>query len=501
MTTDGSAHRRGLGFAGASFLTTAIVATASAVVTSRIYGVGVIGEFALVSAPYITVSRLSSTGEQTAMINRLAVLGRRNELGSSIFASVLGFSYLITGAIAGLVTFGSVLLLRGPVEHPELVGPAITMVAVYVAAENLSWNLDATFAALNGAADMFVARAIQLLAFLIGAIALGANDNVVNSLVLAHVISILLAMTWRILRAHRYLSWPTRTSLPQGFRELPAILRFGLRLIPGALANGFASQAAIWIIGATQSPALVGAYSRASTLSIRLEEAGFRAIEITYPELVRSHDERDGERFNAVLHQALRPMLLGLSLFVAVVAGASHGIMEVFGDGFDEAAPALALLVLAVSLYACAIIVSSMLPAMDRPGLAARITVIRSLTLIGALFPAAAMGGITAAAAVTALWAGLGLIAHWMISRRVAATHGYVIERPWRYRLLLPMAACTAVARVIDSSGSGFIRLVFASAAATMVFVMIAVMVREIPREWVIKVRGMLTRSAGPTDS
>ena len=505
MSDDARAHRRGMGFAAASFVSTAILTTVSAVVTSRIYGIDLIGDFALIAAGYITVSRLSATGEQTAMVNRLAVLGRRDEHGSAIFVSVLGFSFFITSAIAGVVTAISVGLLRGPIDRPDLVRASIVMVLVYISVENLAWNLDAAFSALHGAADMFIARMIQTVSFLVGSIYFGLDDPQVEGLVTAHIISVCLAAVWRVLRTRRYLARPRREAMPAGVRELPAILRFGVRLIPGTLANGIANQAPIWVLGATlagspQGNAQIGGFSRASTLSARLEEAGYRAHEITYPELVRAHTERSDERLNDALRNALRPLSLVLALIIGIVAGAADGIMKIFGDGFDEAAGALAFLVLATCVYSWTIVAASILPAMDRPGLGATIAVCRSVLIIGLVFPGAIYGGITGTAAAIAAAHVIGAGATWVISSRIASTFDYELRNPVDTRLIIPTLACAGVAYAVDSTWEGFLALVFAGAAATTTYLAIALAIGVVPREWVTRARALLNRRRSEID-
>ena len=55
----------------------------------------------------------------------------------------------------------------------------------------------------------------------------------------------------------------SRPALRDAFTHVPEIMRFGLKLAPGNLAEGISYDAPIWVLGLSLPAAAVGAYSRA----------------------------------------------------------------------------------------------------------------------------------------------------------------------------------------------------------------------------------------------
>jgi hypothetical protein len=91
----------GMRYAGYSFLLTAMLSFASAVVIARIYGIEVVGQFALVIVPYVITSKFSTLSEQIALTRRLATMTPQTPLASALFLAVLGFSTLLTIVVGG----------------------------------------------------------------------------------------------------------------------------------------------------------------------------------------------------------------------------------------------------------------------------------------------------------------------------------------------------------------------------------------------------------------
>ena len=83
----------------------AVLSLVTAVVTARIYGIQVMGEFALAFAPTGIVWVLSSVREQPALVRALAPLAPRDPRATGLFAAVFGFSFVLTltALAAGLV--------------------------------------------------------------------------------------------------------------------------------------------------------------------------------------------------------------------------------------------------------------------------------------------------------------------------------------------------------------------------------------------------------------
>jgi O-antigen/teichoic acid export membrane protein len=111
-----------------------------------------------------------------------------------------------------------------------------------------------------------------------------------------------------------------------------------------------------------------------------------RVVEMLFPTLVERRAKDDGSGFARVLVDTLRYTLVGLLLPAVALGGAAHGVMQVFGPGFDEGADALALLLIAAPVAAMAQIQRSSLNALDRPWTSTAGGLTRAAVTIGAGF-------------------------------------------------------------------------------------------------------------------
>src|SRR5439155_187709 len=118
----------GLVAAGGSFAINAVVGTLSALITARLYGVKVIGEYALVTAPWLTLIQFSSVAEQVSLTKAVSVLPARHRMVAGLFLPILLFSAALT-VVAGIPVMGlSAAALHGPIHQPKLVLPALAIV-------------------------------------------------------------------------------------------------------------------------------------------------------------------------------------------------------------------------------------------------------------------------------------------------------------------------------------------------------------------------------------
>ena len=227
----------------------------------------------------------------------------------------------------------------------------------------------------------------------------------------------------------------------RGLRALPALLRFGLKITPGGIAQGVSQQAGIWAVGAVAPVALVGAYSRAQTIPDRLQQVNFRVVEVLYPTLVGRRAKGDGAGFDRALVDTMRYALTGMLLIASVCAGGAHAILSLFGPGFSLADSAFALLIAYPALAAVASAQTQALWALDRPGLTSvialgRLGVTIGLTVVltpklGLVGPAIGLLGgflLDIACKVVALRDHLSssLRQSWPITRRLALLAAYI---------------------------------------------------------------------------
>jgi O-antigen/teichoic acid export membrane protein len=273
---DQAEHRRpsfrhGFAYGALGFAVSVVIALVTSVVTARLYGVTVVGEFALTSAPTGVVWSLSSVCESPALMKRLAPLGPREPLVTGLFAAVFGFSTLLTTAVTALAAIGAWLLLSGPVGRPDLVTPALVSLVCYLVIVNPAWNMDTVFAAFRAGGELFWIRLHQAVASLALTIALRPVTGSVWALVVAFYGSWLTSSVHRLILIRRWMRILVPLAvLRQGYAELGAIVRFGLKLAPGTIAIGLSNDIGVWVLGIRTTSAAVGAYSRAWALAGRL---------------------------------------------------------------------------------------------------------------------------------------------------------------------------------------------------------------------------------------
>jgi O-antigen/teichoic acid export membrane protein len=104
-----------------------------------------------------------------------------------------------------------------------------------------------------------------------------------------------------------------------------------------------------------------------------------RITEVLYPTLVGRHTEGDGHGFDRALIDSIRYETIGMLLIAALIGGAAHSILSVFGPGFARATTALDLVMLYPALASVTATQTQALWATNRPG---RTSVIQTVRLI-----------------------------------------------------------------------------------------------------------------------
>lgn len=379
-------YRAGFFFGTLSFLASVGLGFISTVITARLYGIEVIGEFALVWAPVAVMWTLSSIKEQQALIREITQLQPREPRVAQLFAAVFTFSFGLTVAVAILDAVASYFLFRGPLHQPDLLAPALAAIAGYTLILNTAWNLDSILSAFVAGRKLFWVRLTENLGFIVIATGIGLAWRSVWGLVIGTIGASALALVQRFFFARAYtrfrLSWAEYRA---GMDCLPELLRFGLKATPGQMAQGIAQQGGIWAIGMVAPVAIVGAYSRALVIPKSLQTASMKITEVLFPTLVGRKSEGDGHGFDRALIDSIRYEVIGMLLFAATIGGAAHTVLKIFGPGFDAAAPALALLALYPALASVTTTQTQGLWAVDRPGLTSLIAIVRLLLTIALL--------------------------------------------------------------------------------------------------------------------
>ncbi len=468
-------YRSGFSFGILSFLMIAAFGLVSAIATARIYGVEIIGQFALVSAPVAALWVLSTAKEQAALIREITGLPPRHPRVTELFAAVFTFSSgltLVMSVLGGLVC---TLVFRGPLHHPELVAPMLASLAIYAVVTNTGWNIDSIFSAFVAGRQLFWIRLHETLSFLLAAVAIGLAWHSVWGLVAATMAASLSALVHRVVEVRRFV----RVRLDEGgyrrgMRALPGLLRFGLKITPGGIALGIGQQAGVWAIASVAPTALVGAYSRALTIPERLQQVNVRIAEMLYPTLVGRRVRGDAAGFDRALLDTVRYGLIGMLLVASVCGGAAHASLALFGPGFSRAAPAFALLIATPALAVIASAQNQALLAVDRPGLTSIVALVRVALTLSLTIVLTARVGIAGPA--IALLAGFLLDIVWKTAVLLPFLSS-ALRESWplgqRFALVAAYAGGFAAAHAIERSGSALGWLILSLLLGTLAYVAI----------------------------
>jgi O-antigen/teichoic acid export membrane protein len=454
--THGS-YRSGFAFGILSFGAMAVLGVLSTIITARLYGIRIIGRYALAIAPVDALWVLSTVKEQRGLIKEITGLPKRHPRVTQLFAAVFTFSWGLTTVIAVLAGIVSVLVFRGPLHHPDLVAPTLVSLASYVLLTNTCWNIDAVFSAFVAGRELFWVRLHETLVFVLAAGAIGLVWRSIWGLVIALSFASLTALCHRLIALRPFAR--VRLSIAEyrlGMRALPGLIRFGLKITPGSIAQGASQQAGIWAMGAVAPVTLVGAYSRAQTIPQRLQQVNVRIVEVLYPTLVGRQARGDGEGFDRALIDSIRYGMAGMLLVAATFGGSAHLVLHLFGPGFSRASGALVLLLLFPALASITATQTQALWAVDRPGLTSVIQITRLAITIALTIVLTPRLGVTGPA--VALLAGFVAVVLWnTIALLPFLTSALHVTWPLRERLALVVAyaagfgASYAVARAFSS--------------------------------------------------
>jgi O-antigen/teichoic acid export membrane protein len=443
-----ASYRSGFFFGTLSFFAVAAAGLISTILTSRLYGVRVIGSFALVSAPVAAMWVLSTVKEQQALIREITSLAPRDPRVTQLFAVVFLFSGALTGLVA-LVDAGVCwVVFRGPLHEPGLLTPALVSIAGYALITNTGWNVDSILSAFVAGRQIFWVRLHEVIAFIAIALAVGFAWRSVWGLVIATIGASASSLVHRVIAARPFVRMRLSfAELRSGLRVLPELLRFGLKATPGQIAQGASQQGGVWALGIVAPVFVVGAYSRALTIPARLQQASMRVTEVLYPTLVGRHGSGDGDGFDRALIDSIRYEMFGMLLLAALLGGAAHPILAVFGPGFDRAADALALLALYPALAAVTVTQTQALWATGRPGRTSAIAFVRLAVTVALLVSLTAPLGVLGPA--IALLAGYAVVVVLSgISLRPSLARPLRATWPLRERIAVLGAYCCAFAAV-----------------------------------------------------
>jgi O-antigen/teichoic acid export membrane protein len=465
----------GASFAAMGFVASAGLSIVSSVVTARLYGIEIIGQLALAMAPMAMLRLLSTVREQPGLVRRIAPLPPRDERVTGIWLAVFAFSVGLTILVAAPLAVVTWLLFAGPIGQPELFAPSMVYLAAYIAIANSSWNVDSIFAAYGDGRQLFVVRLHETLVTLSLVAALSFHPSVWSP-VIAAVVGWTTALAHRVVAVRAWLAMrASRAAIRDGFAELGAIVRFGLKMTPGSIAAGTATQAGTWTLGIVAPVAVVGAYNRAWSISARFVEVNWRLGEMVFPALVERHARRDRAGFERIYTESVRYTTTCLVGLAAVGGGAAEAIMALFGPGFETASTALALTLIVPWTTTIATLQWSALLALGLPGATSVTAIVSAAVTLIATVALAEPLGVTGPALALVIGSLIGIVLSHMITRRHVRP-AYRDLWPYRQRILTVLAyvAGFVAGRLADAPESALalpLALLASSLAYALVFV------------------------------
>ena len=425
----------------------------SSILLARIYGVTVIGQYALILSIVLFTVICSTLREQTALVRDLATLERHDEQISGGFYAVICFSFAIAGAVGTVVYFISSAILRDVLDQPAIVPAMGVALLSHLIFERVAWTVDSVLIAFRRAQELLWLRLLQVVFFSGLAIGFGvvAGYDTIMSLVLSNSIAFGVFVIARLIIVRRYMRFivPTR-AIREGFRKLPGYIRFGIRSI-GVTFAAVGRVVPTWILASIGSIAQVGAYSRAEMITSRVTEGTLRVSEMLLPTLVGRREDGDNEGFDRSAIDTMRYMVIVLLALAASAGGSAIGVMQVFGPGFDTAANALLLLLLLPSVNSVKVCGTQALFALDRPFVVGIVAIVEFVLILLCSVGLGIAFGATGVAIALVLG---GITASTLLWRALVGTLQNPITYYWSVRELLVLVvaytAGFAAARVID---------------------------------------------------
>ena len=441
-------YAHGLKYSLYDTVTSLVLGLASAVVTARVFGVEVIGAFALAALLTGSLHMVSNVREQGGLVRELTRHPAGAPESRALLWLVLGFSAALTLAI--LVPFSalSVWLLRSVFEQPELVAPFFVLAGAYLLLDNTSFNLDAPLVAYRDGRAVWIVRMAITATMILGALACALADErslwaLVGITVAASAVGVLLR-----LRAVGRL-----TGLRTGRREIEAvrgrlrpIVWFGIRQTPLNYTETAIEYADTAVLGASVPLASVGAYSRAYTLYRRAGQVPVALSRLYFPTLTALFHRGERDAMLRVHRLSTRYLTLLLLPAATWLAAGAPAVLAIFGPGFDAGATALSILIFAVVLDGYGRTAGGYLAACDRPGIVSIVSVGTAVLNVGlclALIPSLELTGAALANLAGWLFAAAALVT---IAARHAGRSAWAMTDPGFLARLIGACAVLALA-------------------------------------------------------
>lgn len=320
-------------------------------------------------------------------------------------AAVLGAALAISAVQAGaLLALGLILLPladgRLLPDATALAVPALALIPVYLVTLAL-------MAALAGLHRFALFHALRLL---IG----GSYALALVVLALWGRLTPLTAMLAYI-GAHALAGLVAACTVPLGFhpagwrRAARPLLSYGLRSHVGTLGAAVCERADQVAVAVLLSPARLGAYLAAVSLTAPVGLAGAAAAATALPVVAAApHGQA---RARVALRYVYRSATLSLLVALLLVVGAPRLVSLWFGPAFHEAVTPARILALGAGAWSVGRVLGAVLRAAGAPGTAARCDLLAALGVVGGLSLLVPRLGLSGAAAAVSLGALAGTAA------------------------------------------------------------------------------------------
>lgn len=470
----------GLSFGVISFASVLAIGLVGSIIVARVYGIETLGLAALALAPGTALELLSSIREQAALVRELSTLSPRDPRVTGLWVAVFCFSFVLTLVVAAITVVGTIYVFEGPLEHPELVAPALVNIAGYVLLANTTWNMDMILSSFRAGRQLYWVRLSQAIAFLVLAVAWGLASPTVWGIIFATIGSIFISLLLRLVWFGHFMRYRVpRAEIRDGFRTLPRLIKFGLKLAPGRFSDGISTQSGTWILGAVSTVAAVGAWNRAFQLAIRLYTGSNRITEMLLPTLVERRARGDADGHDRALIDSLRYTAIIFGLVAAAGGGGAHAVMGLYGEGFSQAANALVFLLLVPVVASMGAILNTLMLAADRPTVTTVIAFARMAVTVSLGIWFGIWFGVTGTAVATFVGFCVTFVLYLPLMRPLMSA-SFFFYWPVRHIAVLVLAYATGfvAARLVDDSLSGPLALVAALAAGSVVFLATLVLLR-----------------------
>ncbi|MGE3329219.1 MAG: polysaccharide biosynthesis C-terminal domain-containing protein, partial [Acidimicrobiia bacterium] len=320
-----------------------------------------------------------------------------------VFRVVFKLSVLLTFVASALVLVVSWFYFHSSPSRSDLFAPAALMVGAYIVIDNISWNFDSVLSAHRAFEVQFVARMTTTVSLLVLTPLFALIGRSVWEIAAASIAANALGLIVRVVKIPEYVGFRAGDAdVAFGRSKLRGIVMFGLRAMPSSVSLIVASQSTVWILGVVASANALGAFSRAMNLAGRMNDVPFKVAGVYYPTQVRNAHNGDLDAMVRAMGDTLRMSFVPLMALAAAAAGASFGVLRVFGNDFASADTALVVLLLSALVFFMDVIVGLTLTALGRPGVVSKGSVLGMTMTLALVWPLADGYGATGAAAAIA---------------------------------------------------------------------------------------------------